>query len=320
MIGKVAPAGGWFGRLWRMCAVAVDAVGPVWTDLGHVFSASDTALPSVYWPWLVDTEQAGGSFPHRYRCYYSTDHDPGAGGIAYAEADQVAGPWTHRPVVYVDTVLGQQTETPAVMYVPATGLWHLYYQQQNVEAGQRSMLATSTNGVAWTRQGVALSIPANSLQWVGAQIHTGYMVPTRLPGGRWMAYHLLAGGDHPHFGQSWSDDGIAWRTDPRPLGYGLHQTHGLGGRRVEWDTGYLVQTTAGPWWVGTLSNWTSGPAIRDCLIAQAPLSPALRSLAATPVPVLGSGNIRAVNVTTDGDGATWLLYQNGPDIGLAVAA
>jgi hypothetical protein len=297
------------------------SAGPVWTDLGHLFSASDTALPSVYWPWLVDTDQAAGSHPHRYRLYYSTDHDPGAGGVAWAETDTVTGPWTHHPPVYVDTALGSQTETPAVVWVPETALWHLYYQQAGVEGGQRSMWATSPDGLAWTRQGVALSVPAGSAQWVGWQIHTGYMIPTRLPGGRWVAHHLLAGGDHPHFGVAWSDDGRTWRIDPRPLGYGLNLTHALGGRRVEWDTGYLVHTPTGPWWVGILADWTSGSAPRDCLVAQAPLAPNLRTLAAVPAPLLSlGGNVRAINVTVDADETTWMLYQRDGDVGVAVAA
>jgi len=113
-------------------------MGPGWTDLGQLFTAADTALATVYWPWLVDTATVAGSFPRRWRVYYSTDHDEGTGGIAYAEADQPAGPWTHHPVVYVDTAAGTQTETPSVVWVPETALWHLYYQQAGIEGGQRS--------------------------------------------------------------------------------------------------------------------------------------------------------------------------------------
>lgn len=298
-------------------------MGPAWTDLGILFGAADTMLPSVYWPWLVDTATVPGVYPRRYRLYYSTDHDQGIGGIAYAEADTPHGPWTHHPAVYVDTTLGDSTETPAVVYVPDTGLWHLYYQQAGVELGQRTMLATSVDGVsAWTRRGVALSIPPVSgqpdLRWPGEQIHTGYAIPHRLPGGRWLMFHLLAGGDHPHFGVSWSGDGVRWQIDPRPLGYGTHQVGA--GRRIEWNTSYLLDRDGVLWWVGTVCDFVSATEPRVAQIAQGPIGPDFRTLLAPPRPVLLSGNIRAINVSTDAEGVTWLLYQLGDQIGLAVAS
>jgi hypothetical protein len=298
-------------------------LGPGWLDRGLLFTAADTALSSIYWPWLVDTATVPGTFPRRWRMYYSTDHNPGAGGIAYAEADQPAGPWTHHPVIYVDTVIGNQTETPSVVFVRETSLWHMYYQQAGVEGGQRTMLATSANGVSWSRQGVALSIPLVGGQpdtrWPGQQIHTGYAIPHRLPGGRWLMYHLLAGGDRPYFGQSWSDDGLRWQIDPRPLMYDLHLTHQLGDRRIEWDTGYLVERDGVFWWIGTVADWTSGGTTRSTYVAQAPIAPDYRTLLAPPRQIFGPSNYRAINVTTDASGATWLLRQNGNAVHLAVA-
>jgi hypothetical protein len=301
---------------------ALPDTGPTWTDLGPLFTATDTVLASVYWPWLVDTATIAGSFPRRWRMYYSTDHDAGAGGIAYAEADQPAGPWTHHPAVYVDTTTGQQTETPSVMWVPETARWHLYYQQAGVEGGQRTMLATSVDGLAWTRRGVALSIPLVGGQpdtrWPGQQIHTGYAIPHRLPGGRWLMYHLLAGGDHPYFGQSWSADGVLWQIDPRPLMYNLHLTHDLGGRKVEWNSGYLLEGDGTLWWVGTVADFSSGTDTRSAFVAQAPISRDYRTLLAPPSPLFGPSNYRAVNVTTDAEGVTWLLRQDGGTVLLAV--
>jgi hypothetical protein len=301
---------------------ALPDLGPAWTDLGLLFTAADAALSTVYWPWLVDTQTVPGVYPRRWRMYYSTDHDPGAGGIAYAEADQPAGPWTHHPAIYVDTTLGQQTETPSVMWNSDTALWHLYYQQAGVEGGQRTMLATSPDGLTWVRQGVALSIPLVGGQpdtrWPGNQIHTGYAIPHRLPSGRWLMYHLLAGGDHPYFGQSWSEDGVRWQIDPRPLMYGLHLTHALDGRKVEWNSGYLVQRDSGLWWVGTVADFTSGAEARSAYVAQAPIGLDYRTLLAPPRPVFGPGNLRAVNVITDAEGETWLLRQDGDAVYLAV--
>jgi hypothetical protein len=299
-------------------------LGPTWSDSGLLFTAADTQLSSVYWPWLVDTATASGTFPRRYRMYYSTDHNPGAGGIAYADANSPHGPWTHHSVIYTDTVVGNQTETPSVVWVPELSRWHMYYQQANVEGGQRTMLATSTDGLAWTRQGVALTIPLVGGQpdtrWPGQQIHTGYAIPHRLPGGRWLMYHLLAGGDHPYFGQAWSEDGARWQIDPRPLMYDLHLTHQLGGRKIEWNSGYLIDRDGQLWWLGTVADFTSGGGARSTFVAQAPIAADYRTIQAPPRPLFGPGNLRAVNVTTDADGVTWMLRQDGASILLAVGS
>jgi hypothetical protein len=297
--------------------------GPTWEPVGPMFTAADTELASIYWPWLIDmlTVDPAWTGP-RWRLYYSTDHDQGAGGIAYSTAGALVGPWTHHPVIYTDTALGFSTETPSVVFVPETGLWHLYYQQAGTaEGGQRTMLAVSPDGLtAWTRVGIAISVPAGSLDWPGWEIHTGYMVPHRLPGGRWLAYHLLGGGNWPEFAQSWSDDGRTWMTDARPLGYGSHLTHGAGDRRVEWNSGYLLETDHGLWWVGTLADWTSGTSVRSCFIAQAPIAADYRTLLAAPVPILGGpAPYRAINVSTDADDQTWLVSQDADAFGLAAA-
>jgi hypothetical protein len=298
-------------------------LGPSWTDRGPMFSATDTALSTIYWPWLVDTATVPGTFPRRWRLYYSTDHAAGAGGVAYSEADQPTGPWTHHPVIYVDTTVDTfQTETPSVVYVPETRLWHMYYQQSNVEGGQRTLLATSADGLAWTRQGVALSIPlvggAPDTRWPGQQIHTGYAIPHRLPGGRWLMYHLLAGGDRPYFGQSWSEDGIHWQIDPRPLMYDIHLTHQFAERRIEWNTGYLVEHEGVLWWVGTITDFISGAVPRSAFLVQAPMGADYRTFLAPPRAVFGPNNFRSMNVTTDADGSTWLIRQDGTSFFLAV--
>ena len=284
---------------------ALPDTGPTWIEQGVLFSAADAPLPTIYWPWLVDTAGIPNAGP-RWRLYFSTNHDLGAGGIMLATADTVTGPWTQQGVIYTDTVAGSQTETPAVVWVPDTGLWHLYYQQSGVGVNQSTLLATSTDGLSWTRVGVVIDIVPGTVPGDG---HTGYAIPHRLPGGRWIAYHLMGGTSWPHFGQSRSADGIVWQVDGRPLGYTTHLVPP--GMRTEWNTGYVIQRGAGLWWVGMLSNFTSGGGAKSAIVAQAPIGPDLRTLLAPPATILPAGDHQTINVTTDTDGATWLIYQLG---------
>lgn len=278
--------------------------GPQWTEVGSLFDASVSPLGSIYWPWLVDTTALPGTYAHRWRLYYSTNH-ASTGGISLAEADDVAGPWTQRGVIYTDTVEGRQTETPSVMYVPETGLWHLYYQQSGVGLTQSTMLATSGDGIAWTRVGTVITAPISG-PWPGDG-HCGYMVPHRLPGGRWVAYHLRGGAGFPHFAMSWSRDGLTWQTDPRPLGYTAHLVPD--NMRTEWNTSYLVRRGETLWWVGLVSDFTSGTTLHTSRIAQAPIAHDLRTLLAPPLPILPIDLYQTLHVATDADGVTWLIYQ-----------
>jgi hypothetical protein len=280
--------------------------GPTWTEVGALFAAADSALDTIYWPWMVDTAGLPGEYEHRFRVYYSTNHDAGPGGIALAEADDLTGPWTHR-LIYTDTHAGTQTETPSVVYVPEMGMWHLYYQQSGVGVNQSTLLATSPDGVtAWSRVGIVIDIVAGAFPGDG---HTGYAIPHRLPGGTWLAYHLMGGGNFPHFGQSWSRDGVEWQVEPRPLGYTSHLVPA--GRRTEWNTGYLVQRGDVTWWVGMLSDFVSGGAVKSTIVAQAPIAPDLRTLLAPPATILEAADHQTINVTTASTGETYLIYQLG---------
>lgn len=52
----------------------------------------------------------------KFYMYYSTDQDVGTGGVKMDYANSPTGPWTKHPTFsYVDTVAGDQTETPSII-------------------------------------------------------------------------------------------------------------------------------------------------------------------------------------------------------------
>src|SRR5690606_1323207 len=95
----------------------------------------------------------------RYYLWYSTNHDAGPGGVYLATAPALEGPWTDRGLVFVDTVEGNQTETPSVLWNEATGTFHMYYHQNGLGNTQSTALATSPDGVTWTRVGKVIDVP-----------------------------------------------------------------------------------------------------------------------------------------------------------------
>lgn len=186
-----------------------------------IFSAAQGSFASIYYPFVLRVDDLLGSPLGAYYMWYSSDHDTGGpGGIGLATAPTRLGPWTNRGVVYVDTVVGNQTETPSVIYNPddpTTPFW-MYYQQNGLDYNQSTALAKSADGVTWTRHGKVLDYPhytALPYTEMPGQGHTGYFKPFRI-GSLWVGYHLF-GGSLSHFAVSYSLDGLVWQTDPRLL-------------------------------------------------------------------------------------------------------
>lgn len=304
-------------------------LGPSWAKLGTTFTAADGQYPSIYWPWILDRQvypALSGSFDGRYVMYYSTDHDmigsgPGPGGVAVAVADDPAGPWVNHGQVFVDAAPGMQTETPAVWWDGVK--FRLFYQQADVPAGRQSTLqATSPDGLTWTKLGTNAGILGSPGPFPGDG-HTGYCIPFHGPNPREMfAYHLMGGGNQPHFGMSFSRDvGATWRTDPRPLMYGWDQVAavpGGNGMKIEWNSGHVLDWDGQQWWIGLIANFASGPNSVSRHIVQAPLSDDGRRLLGTPervFPADPASNLRAVFLL-DGH---WLYYQVDDTIHVAEA-
>lgn len=147
--------------------------------------------------------------------YASTDH--GDGGIAVAGyTDNIEDSWewyNSGNFIYNDTIAGSQTETPGL--IEHNGTLCMYYHQIGVGNNQTTCLATSTDGLSFTRQGPTTVDYDRSL-WSG-DAHTGYGQPFLNPGfdnpytynmftlhgGQGGGYQALWGSNDPTDKDSW---------------------------------------------------------------------------------------------------------------------
>jgi hypothetical protein len=294
------------------------SAGPTWSKVAKVFDATAGQYASFYSPCILDSALVplSPSFGARYVMYYSTDHDPGAGGVAVAIAPTPVGPWTNYGEVYVDPEPGFSTETPWVWWDGS--IFRMFYQQAGIGASQATLQATSINGLNWTELPPEHGISVTPGQWPGDG-HTGYA--RVFPGaglGQWVAYHLAGGGDGPHFGRSESEDGgSTWRTDPRPLLYAYDQVAAVApGWRQEWNSGNLWTWQGVRWWTGLLSEFGSGGGAVMRKLAQAPITADGRHIAGTPrlvFPLDPAANLRSLFILAD----RWLYYQIDDELFLA---
>lgn len=193
--------------------------------------------PGPYYSCLVDMRSLE-AFPADYALYFSTDHDPGDGGIwlylcsgspsdaaswrSY-DAAVMAGDFDHvkgRPAanpIFRDPVQGNgHTETPHVNLVD--GRVYMTYHKNGIENTQRTLLATAADGVVFER----LHGPEDSviLRYAPGQRpgdgHTGYFrwAPNPFPGidRRFVGYSLHGGGDIYHSAVWASDDAVNWQV------------------------------------------------------------------------------------------------------------
>jgi hypothetical protein len=304
-------------------------------DSNPIFTSAESSVPVMYWPWAIKMAGLVTSPIDTYYMWYSTDH--GAGGIYLATAPDPRGPWTDHGLVFQDPGENNspavQAECPSVMFNEVTGLWHCYYK--TADPPGRLRLATSPDGVTgWTFHGPIITAPQPQFPGDG---FCGYPRPARI-GNLWVMHHLMGGENYPHFGISWSHDGLTWQTDPRPLVYQQNLTQNIlspdgSPRRVEWNSGQVLRWQGQLMWIGQLANFTSGSEAVDRVIACAPIADDLRTLLGPPTVLLTadpadypweSGNMRSLFVIhddPDGQGdRLWLYYQcNQPAIGASTS-
>jgi hypothetical protein len=208
------------------------------TRHGCLLSPSpDMTGPGPYYTCLVDMRQVAG-FGFDYALYFSTDHDDGMGGIwlyvgngsptdptgwqSYDEA-VAAGCFDHivdhppANPIFVDTVQGTgHTETPHVNVVD--GMLYMTYHKNGIENTQRTLLATSSDGVCFSRihgdeDSVILRYATGERPGNG---HTGYFrwAYNPFPGiaQKFVGYSLHGGGDDYHSAIWASDDALQWQV------------------------------------------------------------------------------------------------------------
>ncbi|WP_254280624.1 hypothetical protein [Haloarcula marina] len=204
-----------------------------------------------YWPTIIKADEVFSNPVGKYYLYFSGDHGSNS-AIGMAYSDNPLGPYTpygSNPVI--DFTSGQD-ETPRAVWNDQTGELHMYFHTGSGQA-QSTELATSTDGLSFTREGVVLDKQDAPNQPGNA--HTGYFQAHKF-GSEWFAYHLWGGGDLPRFAVSYSEDGFNWFTDPRPLGYNTDQ---VGNKyRVEWNGSTITKFNGTLWWIGQISDMRSG--------------------------------------------------------------
>ena len=205
------------------------------TRCGALF-ATDMPGPGPYYTCLVDMRQVA-DFPGSHALYFSTDHDAGEGGIwlyvcdgsptnpgswrsyddaaAAGDFDHVAGRPAANPI-FQDPVQGDgHTETPHANVID--GVVYMTYHKNGIENTQRTLLATSADGVLFRRirgeeDSVVLRYADGARPGNG---HTGYFrwAANPFPGiaQRYVGYSLHGGGDQ-YYSAIWgSDDAVEWR-------------------------------------------------------------------------------------------------------------
>lgn len=127
---------------------------------GPIFSAAKTGYSSIYWFRPIEVGHIIPNAKARFYATYSTNHNA-RGGIGLAYSNHPGGPWTNHGEIYVDTVEGNSTETPFVVWNEFEKLFFMYYQQSGAGINQSTLLATSPDMINWTRVGIVLDKPDN---------------------------------------------------------------------------------------------------------------------------------------------------------------
>ena len=191
-------------------------------------------LPGPYYTSIVAMNELA-DFPFDYALYLSTDHHNGEGGIwvyfcngtpseanwisyDYALAsgafDYISTKPTSNPI-YQDSTQGNgHTETPHANII--NGKVYLTYHKNGIAKSQATILATSSNGIQFTRingENDSVILKYNTETDPGDG-HTGYFRWGKNPfsgiSQQYVGYSLHGGGDDYHSAIWASDDAINW--------------------------------------------------------------------------------------------------------------
>lgn len=305
---------------------SAEELAPVFAShSGDLLTRTALGMPTIQTMMVFCTDGIIGSPLGRFYAYICTDHDSpgtpepfnGKGGFVLAYADEPTGPWTiHRDgsgnlVVYQDTVVGNQTETPSPLYVPddpAGKPIYVYYQNQGAGLNQSTVLARSATGLPNDFERVGIVIQGRGTTnpvWPGDGQST-YMQPMRVDG-QIVAVHLMGGGDWAQYGRSYSANGRSFVTDPRRYGHFSHLVVNDNLRRVSIRS--IFKWRNDPWAVVTIGAHTSGFVTDPRQLALVRLSADLRRIVGKPHiftdTTIGAGTVM------EHDGKLYMFYRTG---------
>lgn len=288
--------------------------GPAFEDCGVVLIDRTTSgLVSLYGPSLIDMSVDPTWTGPRFILKYSTDHDiTGNDGIGAATSADVLGPYTPvkpsgNPVIYRDTIVGNETETPSDLYVPGDPdgkPWYMFYQQQGVGRGNQStLLAKAANPLvpsSYTRVGIAIqAITGGAVASTGGPGDGQTTYAAVMPiGSSYLAITIDGGGSYAGGKVLWfSDDGVKWTKLPHRLAERTDLTNDTELRYVyssifEWRGDMWAVLSKQPWGSGLWSSTDARPYV-------AKLSSDLRSIVTKPAPMF-AGDVLPAGVTEVG--------------------
>lgn len=222
---------------------------------------SAQSASSLYWPYLINLAQAGGT---GYGLLYSTDHDAGQGGIYMMTAPSPFGPWTDKGRIFRDTGSGwSQTETPSALWNAAEGVWYIYYQAIATAAAdprgvgnQYTKLVTTPDFVTFTNRGIVL----DKVPYTYGDGNVTYFRPFTY-GGSHYGYLLYGGTTNGGQTIAYSKDLLSWQPDPRLVTRSPQiLTHLIGFDpatfRLKFNGAIVLEWRGNPWVI--MSAGTSG--------------------------------------------------------------
>jgi hypothetical protein len=162
-----------------------------------------------------------------YYLYYAPHDAPG--GVCLAYADSPAGPWTEHaanPVIartWKPHYEVSHVSSPHALWIPEAKKFYLYYHGENTH----TRVASSADGIHFEYEGVAVD---TSMYEEVRAVFYARVFPCAVPGRP--RYLLLTAGDNQGTARiyaAWSDDGLKFKAQPKPLispAPGTHQAVG----------------------------------------------------------------------------------------------
>lgn len=290
----------------------------IFSKAGQVIAkpAEMTSGNGCYYSMAVDMSSVP-NFPRRYAVYFSTDHAAGNGGIylyitndltnqsnykSYTQA-VIDGDFNYLSTkpsanpIYVDTIIGNQTETPEVRVIDGTVV--LTYQNAGAGNNQSTIRAKGVDGVNFTRDKIIIDYDnfTPAVAEIG-DAHTGYFkwnvnkfsgVPYRYVG-----YSLHGGQTKPVMAQWGSNDPVNGDWYLVDL---MHRVAGRAkppvGRFLEWnsiDLNTVRQMPDGNYLVlCDYENPSAGGGARDGALYEVILDSSGRTVVSQPIEVIPRG-------------------------------
>ncbi|OMF05250.1 hypothetical protein BK129_14785 [Paenibacillus amylolyticus] len=280
-----------------------------------IYTAAMAGTNSMYWFRAIKVEGLIANPKGKYYATFSTNHDA-RGGIGLAYSNDPKGPWIKHGEVYVDTVVGNSTETPFVIYNEKENLFFMYYQQSGAGINQSTLLATSVDMLTWTRVGIVLDKPPG----FPGDGHTGYFACFIL-GDKWIGFSVMGGGDFGRKAIWYSNDGRDWVVDPRTMLGGNDATLTAGENFSRSNAG-VFEYRGRLWWAGMMSAYASGGVTTVARPAVALISENMRQLLHRPMDInfppqaWETTNMQSMMVSVI-DGVVYIYYVTDKNVGVA---